>query len=473
VRQVVSPRLAPVVGAVVALLLLSPTAVPHTLAGPVRQAEEAFARGRSEAALEALEAALAFEPGYAALHPLAAQAALEAALPERAVDHLRAAEAMLTPDPIRICQQGLALAMLGDVQGAADSWETGAAACYDQPDIVRMIAEQALASGDRETALDSLERLTVLEPANPTTHLHLGLALATRDPEAAVGSLRLADELTDGGSAAAREMMRVIQQASREDDLAFTLASVGQSLGEMGEWRLAAWAFREAITLYPPYVEARAYYGLALDQSGSDGLAQLQSAAEFSPQNPLPRFFLGVHWRARGEPQAAVVELLVAAELDPANPSIAAELGGAYEDLGEMTSALAAFQYATDLAPRQAGFWRLLAEFSLRNGIQVREIGIPAARNAYSLAPADPVACDNLAYGHYLAGEFALAERLIHRALELDAARPATQYHLGLLLLELHQGAAAQAALETAAQLDPEGAIGELAERTLEGLSHP
>jgi Flp pilus assembly protein TadD len=164
-----------------------------------------------------------------------------------------------------------------------------------------------------------------------------------------------------------------------------------------------------------------------------------------------------------------VEELAQAAELDPTNPSIAAELGGAHEDQGEMTSALAAFLHAAELAPREAAFWRLLAEFSLRNEIEVRQVGIPAARNAYALAP-DAAACDNLAMAHFLSGDLVLAERFLRRALALDRARPETQYHLGLLFLERDQVAAARAAFETAARLDPEGAIGELATRTLEGL---
>ncbi len=468
--EAVRARLAPVLAAIVAMLLLAPTPVPGALVDPVRRAEVALAGGRSEAALDALEAALAVDPGYAALHPLAVRAALGAGLPARALDHLQAAELAMGPDPLRLCQQGLALAMLGDAQAAADSWEAGGETCSSDPDIVRLQAQQAFAADDRDNALAALEHLAVLEPANPEAHLLLGLALATRDPQSALDNLRRADDLTEGGDPTASEVIRTIERASREEDPAFTLAAVGHALGEIGEWRLATWAFREALVLYPQYVEARAYYGLALDQSGGDGLAQLQAAARISPQNPLSLFLLGLHWRARGDAPAALEVLTVAAELDPTNPAIAAELGGAHEDLGDMTSALASFLHAAELSPQEAGFWSLLAEFSLRNEIQVREVGLPAARNAYALAPEDPTACDDLAYSYYLAGDFTLAERFLRRAVEIDATRPLTQYHLGLLLLELDQGDAARAAIETAARLDPEGAVGALARRTLEGL---
>jgi Flp pilus assembly protein TadD len=469
-RDLLTARFALVVGAMIAMVLASPTAVPEALTGPVRQAEAALAAGQGEAALGELEAALAFEPDYAALHALAAQAALAAGQPGSALDHLLAAEVSLPPDSLRLCQQGLALAMLGDTQGALGSWMAGGETCESLPDVQRTRAELALGSDDREGALVALRRLTALEPANPEPRLRLGLTAATLDPESAIDTLRLADELTAGGSPAAQAVIRAIEQASSEDDPAYTLAAVGQALGAIGEWRLAAWAFRDALTIDPQYALARAYLGLALDQMGGDGLAELRTAAALSPSDPLPRFFLGLHWRIRGDPTAAVEALTAAADLDPANPSISAELGGAYEDLGNMTSALEAFFHAAELAPRESGFWRLLAEFSLRNEIRVREVGIPAARNAYSLIPDDPTACDNLGYAYYLAGDLTLAERFLRRAVGLDSGRPATQFHLGLLLLRLEKPAAARAAFATAARLDPEGPIGALARRTLEGL---
>lgn len=472
-REFLTTRLIPVLAAIAVTYLLGPTAVPGALMGPLRQAQAAFAGGRMDVALDALEEALAFEPGFAALHPLAARAALEARLPASALAHLQSAEALLPSDPSWRCQEGLALAMLEDRRGAVDLWGEEAETCFSQPEIVRSWAEIALATGDREETLDALARLTILEPANPEAYLRYGLALATQDPETAVDTLRIADELSAGGSPIARQVIDAIQDALREDDPAYALAAAGQALGEVGEWRLAAWAFLEALLLNPQYTAARAYFGLALDQSGGDGLLELERAVAASPGDPLPHFFLGLHWRAQGDPAAAVDSLMTAAELDPANPSIAAELGGAFEDLGEMTAALAALRHAAELAPREAGFWRLLAQFSLRHEIELRRVGLPAARNAYLLAPEDATACDDLGYGYYLVGDSALASRFLRRALELDPMRPLTQYHFGLLLIQQNEIAEARAAFEIAARLDPQGAIGSLAERTLDGLPSP
>jgi tetratricopeptide (TPR) repeat protein len=261
-----------------------------------------------------------------------------------------------------------------------------------------------------------------------------------------------------------------IQNAARHGDPALTLGAAGRALGEIGEWPLAAWAFEEALSLDPQAADVRAYLGLALDQSGGDGLLHLRRAAEEAAESPLPHFFLGLHWRARGEAERALQALTTAAELDPENPAIAAELAGALEDLGEMDEALAAFLYAANLAPDEPGFWRLLADFSTRNEIQVTAVGLPAARNALALAPDDPASSDALGFAYFLAGDDALARRFIDRAVGLDPLRSSTQYHLGLVLLSGGEVAAARSALETAALLDPDGPVGALARRTLEGL---
>jgi tetratricopeptide (TPR) repeat protein len=472
-RELLAARLIPVLAAVVAVILLAPTPAPGALLAPLRQAEAASIGGRADVALASLEQALYFEPGYSALHPLAAGLALDAGLPASALAHLQTAAEVLPRDPTWICQEGLALAMLGSRGAALDRWGEEAETCLRRPQIVRDWAQIAIADGDREEALEALARWREVEPANGQAHLRYGLALATRDPRAAIDALRIADELSVGGSLEANRVIAAILAASGEGDEAYTLASVGRVLGEIGEWRFAAWAFREALFLNPQYTVARAYYGLALDQAGGDGLIQLHLAALVSPTNPLPFFFLGLHWRARGDPTAALESLTTAAGLDPENPSIAAELAGALEDTGEVSAALSTLARAAELAPREPGFWSLLARLSFRHEVEIRRVGLPAARNAYVLAPDDPAICDDLGYGYYLAGDDILAQRFLTRAISLGPNLPLTQYHYGLLLVRQGETRAARAAFGAAARLDPGGEVGALAERASEALPSP
>jgi tetratricopeptide (TPR) repeat protein len=89
------------------------------------------------------------------------------------------------------------------------------------------------------------------------------------------------------------------------------------------------------------------------------------------------------------------------------------------------------------------------------------------------LAPDDPVLCDDLGYGYYLAGDNILARRFLTRALTLGPNLPLTQYHYGLLLVREGETRAARAAFEAAARLDPGGEVGALAARASEALPSP
>ena len=49
---------------------------------------------------------------------------------------------------------------------------------------------------------------------------------------------------------------------------------------------------------------------------------------------------------------------------------------------GNLAAALTAYQRATELAPNDATYWRMLAMFCADNGVQVLDIGLPAAKKA-------------------------------------------------------------------------------------------
>lgn len=472
-RQRLAPCWPHILLAVALVLVLSPSPMPWPLVDSLRSATSALTSGQPNEAVEAFETAIAFEPEMGALHPLAAAASLAGGDAARAVDHLRAADRLLPPDPSRQCLLGIALQESGDVPGAVATWQSQSETCWQQPGILDRLAQIAIDSDDRAAAEAMLESLARLQPADSQPQLRLALVIATRRPEEALPHLRSADALTPGGNLLAQALVRGITDAQAEAQPAYTLAQVGQALARQGEWRLAAWAFESAIDLEPGYVEARAYLGLALDRAGGDGLAQLQAAEAAAPSAALPHLFLGMHWHALGQMQPALAELMTAADLDPSNPAITAELGGVYADLGDVQPALAAFRTAAALAPQEPGFWLLLAEFSLSREVEVEAVGLPSARNAAVLNPHDPAAIDALGYACLLVDDFGLAERFLIRAVELDPLRARTQYHLGLLRLSQGDTATATLALQTAVRLDPEGQVGDLALRTLQRFLPP
>ncbi len=448
------------------ILTLRPHPTPLQLAGLQARVNESLRAGHADRALLAVEGALDIAPEAAGLHSTAARLALLSGQPERALAHL----AQTGTDREARCLHAQALAALGDLSKALDLLPQAGRDCHLPPSLLRTAAAEALRLGDAAAARRFLETWTRLEPANPQAHLELGLTLSVVEPPAAVAQLQLAQDLAPQGNAQAWAMADLLARFSAAQEDARSWAALGEALTRLERWDLAAIAFQRALHLDPDFSAARAYLGLALDNMGRNGYPQLKAARDLAPNAPLPRALLGMHWLLTGRPRQALQELEIAVRLDPENPAYAAQLGAAYAEVGQVSAALESYRRAAELGQGEPSFWLLLAQTSLRLETRVQELGLPAARNALVLDPESAAAMDSLGYAHLLLGHMQLAERLLYRALQTDPTRAETYYHWGLLQAARGLPDRAQAALEAAQQLDPEGPIGELALRTIEGL---
>jgi Flp pilus assembly protein TadD len=202
---------------------------------------------------------------------------------------------------------------------------------------------------------------------------------------------------------------------------------------------------------------------------GKEGLNELQKAVEIAPAKAIPHLFLGMHWLGKKELSKAIQELEISARLDQGNPTIAAQLGEAYAAIGDYGTALQAYQIAASLAPEEPTFWLLLSQFCLKNEFQVESTALPAARKALVLAPDSPAALDAMGYSYFLLGELDFAEHFLRQAATLAPDYAVSHYHLGLLWNTRGQAVKARIAFETAQSLDPDGSVGKLAQRALEG----
>jgi Flp pilus assembly protein TadD len=332
------------------------------------------------------------------------------------------------------------------------------------------MARNYLEQDDPTNAQASFEELLSIEPLHEEALYSYALITSSSDPENALPHLYQSDALSPGTKPLTRALIKTIESAIELDDPSYMLAQVGQTFARHGEWQMATWAFQNALTLNPEYIEARAYLGLALDRSDRDGLQHLMDAIDVASDAALPRIFLAMHWQELGRPEIALQQLDIASRLEPTNPAVNAELGSVYAALGDTRSAIAAYRQATDLSPQDSRFWKLLAQFSLSNEIEVATLGLPAARNALVLDPSDPTNLDALGYAHFLLGNFRLSERLLGRALMLASSRADIQYHLGLLRYAQGEEHRARAAFSMAILLDPGGSIGLLADRILSNI---
>jgi tetratricopeptide (TPR) repeat protein len=452
------------------LFVLSPSGIPHPSLDSLDKANQALSAGRPDAALEYVEDAISFDPALRGLHLQAALIALAADNPEAAHAHFIAAPADTVTTVDRNCLVAQILIALGDAPAASDAWQVAPQDCPGYDQFLRVLVESYRTEGNMKDLIVVLEELVSYTPSDTAAHLSLVVLTAITDPENAPSRLRQINDLSTSENSLVADLIRTIENARLEDESSFTLAQIGQVLATHGRWDEAVWAFQEAVSLYPDYVEARAYLGLALNQAGHDGLKELREVITQVPNAALPRIFLAMHWQKTGQFEKARLELSIAARLDPTNPAIAVELGKAYTALGDVESAKDAYILATQLTPDDANFWMLLANFSILNEIDVRSLGLPAARNSVVLDPDNAAALDMLGYAHLIVGNLTLAERLLWHAQEIQPYRALTHYHMGLLNSILGDGERARSSWQFASQLDPGGPVGELAQSALNRL---
>lgn len=452
------------------LLSLGPTPVPRMIVARYYVAQTASEHSQYAKALAAYEDILLFCPLLTSLHVSAAQNALAAGKPEKALEHLEAANSHNPADHSLACLRANTLLAQGNLQGAKQIWQEAKTECPGTLSNLRNLAQIHFRNGQQQDAQDAWSTLVDFNPLDPEGQLQLGMLTATQSPEQALAHLRLADDLYPEGSPIARDLIQTIEDSRVTNQPAFTLAQVGQAFTRYEEWQFSKWAFRKALDLESTYIEALAYLGLVLDLSGEDGLETLNAAASAAPNELLPHLFLAMHWLSHNQPEQALHALEKAANLAPDDPTVAALLGDAYADLGDYQSARSAYLRATEFSPQEPKFWLILANYSLDHKIEIETLGLPAARNAVALDPIDPASKDALGYAYYLLGNFPLAERILHQSIELDPQRAITQYHLGLLRLAQDDFPGAYSAFQTAIHLDPDGLAGTLSARTLAHL---
>lgn len=452
------------------LALLRPDPTPVAILTNAAAASHALAGGVPAASLGPLQSLDALLPDQPAIRGLLARAALAAGDHDLAATVLRSApkDAGLIGQACLLAQADL---MGGDEARALAELQSVPVPCPEMARPGIEMVQALLLTNQRGQASEWVRTLVAKASLAPGDVLRLGLIQAILDPASAPPLLHTADDRSPGGSPVAQALLDDLARFPVGSDPGATFAQIGQTLLKYSEWTLASEAFQEALRTRPNDAASQAYLGLAQDNAGGDGSSALLQSVQLDPSSALAHALLAQHYRLRGQLDLARDELTQAAPLDLSNPAIAAELGATYAELGMPALAETAYRQATTLAPDQAAFWRLLADFCAEHGVDVEGTGLPAARNALALDPQDPGSNDVLGYTYYLLGDFLLAERFLIRSVQGDPLSASSQYHLGLLRLAQGEVKRAQAAFSLAARLDPAGATGAQAARSLQAIA--
>lgn len=375
----------------------------------------------------------------------------------------------LTPDAY--VEMGDAYQSSGSLQSATQAWRSAPSSV----DAIKRLVKADETLKDYTAEITDLKALLVLQPGVAQQVYRLGLLLAALDPASAPAYLAQAASLDTNLSTASRTIQQSLDAASLQYEPAYTHLIVGRALASLGEWDLAAESFYQATLARPDYAEAWAYLGEArqhaaqVNNEGQEGLAELQKAWDLDPSSISANTFLAFYWQRHAKPDVAMVYLKKAAALDPKNPVLQTEMGNATSTLGDLPTAQEYYRRAIDLDPQNPVYWRILAEFSLMHQIQVRNIALPAARQAVLLDPQDPIGLDLLGQAFFLLEDYANAERTLLRALQASSSAYAPAHlHLGQTYLiqgELDQG---RQELNQTISLAPDSTYADQARRLLQ-----
>lgn len=339
---------------------------------------------------------------------------------------------------------------------------------YDSSALYRLLAFSYRSQKDWEGELSALENQTRLDLNDAYAHYRLGLLLTLYAPERAIPSLTHASSLNPELDSAVQTLRAALAVSGEQSDLSEKMLIIGRTFGLLQDWELALTAFEKAIESDEKNAEAWAWLGEAKQQLGQDGSVELDKALMLDHTSANVRALRGLYWSRKENYPQMLSEYLLAAEFEPENPRWQASIGEAYSKLGELVLALEAYRRAVELAPDEPDYWRLLAIFCAENGVQVEDIGLPAAQQALSLSPDDPLVLDALGFAYLSSGRYANAEQTLLQAIELMPDNFSAHIHLAMTYLAQGNPTAAYNSLTHVRDADSSGPYAELADQLLQ-----
>jgi tetratricopeptide (TPR) repeat protein len=308
-----------------------------------------------------------------------------------------------------------------------------------------------------------------VDPADGSVAYDLGKVLAVSKPGEAMQWLEQAGKLRKDLDVNASLVQHAVQAAPDAAHPGKSFVTVGRALASTGDWPLAAFAFEMAVKADPGYADGWAFLGVAHQHMGQGGSKELDQARRLAPDAVSVKALSAMFYTRSGQPELALVYLNQVIESDPGQAVWQVEMGNLLANMGDIAAGMTHIQKALTLEPNNAYYWRVLAEFCFTNEYSMREVGIPAARQAILLAPDDAQSLDLMGWGMLKEGDLTSAERFLQQAVNNDPQSASVHLHLGQLFIEKQQVLQARQELETALQLaGKDSVIGQSAERLMD-----
>ncbi|HSV86714.1 MAG TPA: tetratricopeptide repeat protein, partial [Levilinea sp.] len=300
-------------------------------------------------------------------------------------------------------------------------------------------AEFRRAAGDRQALAEILQMWAAAYPTMAEPAYELAILLLPDDPESSKTFLRAASRQDAALRGHIFTLEQALERAATEEITAYGQVLVGRTLASLGEWEAAERTFELATQMNSEYAEAWAFLAEARQQNGSDGQAAIEKALAADPQSIAARTLAALFWRRAGDRETGLAYLQDLAADFPQQGVWQVEIAHTLAEMGKYDQALDHLHLATTVEPVNAEFWYILGRFCVDNRLHVREIGLPAARHALSLALANPDMHDLMGLVLLRLEDEIGAERFLRRALQINPAHASAHLHLGQLYLNHHK----------------------------------
>lgn len=234
---------------------------------------------------------------------------------------------------------------------------------------------------------------------------------------------------------------------------------LGDNLSQEGDLPGSLQAFHRAVELDPKDYESQVSLGAAFVAAGRpyDAERCWVAAAQLRPKEADPHFLLASLYDTYRNKSSTIAPLQKVTQLNPRHAEAWYRLGVALEDLHQYDQALPALEKAANLAPERRGYLRDLAQIQMHFG-RLKDAR-QSLNRAAALPEADPgvlVLLAQIDLEEGLSGEkLGGAEKLLHRALELDGKYPPAHRSLGTLYTRRGEHEKAVKSLKQAIRYDP------------------
>ncbi len=456
-------RVSPVVKIILPLCLLilvRPIPVPSGVHIGLIQARSAEEAGNPQLAAEGLRQVVLREPWRTDLWEPIGRAEYSAGRTEQALEALQAAL-----ESGRLSAEGRFLmgeifVQVGDEAAAEASWQ--AVTSMEQDDDLasaillarayERLTELYTQRGDYAGAVEILNERLASPTRSPQAVYLLGLYLRVTAPDTAEPLLLEAANADSSYSSRVQVLRRGLAQYSIAEEPAFGWLMLGRSLAAVDQWELAEQAFRKSIDFAPDYAEAWAFLSEARSHTGGSGIPEMERALSLAPQSPVVNALNALALRRQARYTEALDFLLAAARKEPEEPFWLVEIADTQVAKGDLLAARSYYEQAVELAPKNSTYWQALAMFSVNYNVDIRGLGLPAARQAVMLSPKDPSALDAIGWTLANLDDSATGERFLQQAIEIDPAHASANLHLGQIYLSRQQNGDAYFYLKQAGQ---------------------